>query len=167
MSGHAVDHSLLPCRVGSEGYNEGSMRRLPNGEILAVLRTGNERDFKCQDNPIMWSISRDEAKNWSRPRRTSVEGAYPSLAVLSDGLIVMSYGRPGATLVFSADHGRTWTDQTPIAATPYSGYTGVVEIERGVLLIGFGAQNHLAPATGQRTNQLRTARVRYTRKRRG
>ena len=147
--------------LGSEGYNEGSMRRLANGEWLAVLRTGSEKDFKCHDNPIMWSVSRDEGRTWSEPQRTGVEGAYPSLAVLSDGLLVMSYGRPGAMLVFSHDDGRTWTEQTVVDTTPYSGYTDVVELSRGLLLVGFGAKGFLEPVTGSRDDQLRLVRVRY------
>ena len=59
-------------QIGSEGCNEGSMRRLPSGEILAVLRTGNETDPQHHDNPIMWSVSRDEGRTWSPPRRTGV-----------------------------------------------------------------------------------------------
>ena len=148
-------------QLGSEGYNEGSMRRLSNGEWLAVLRTGNERDAKCQDNPIMWSVSNDEGRTWSDPRRTGAEGAYPSLAVLSDGLVVMSYGRPGAMLVFSHDGGRTWTDQTAVDTTPYSGYTDVVELSPGLLLVGFGTKDYLDRTTGSRTDQLRLVRVRY------
>jgi hypothetical protein len=151
--------------LGSEGYNEGTMRRLPGGELLAVLRTGNEKDRACQDNPIMWTTSRDEGRSWTPPQRTGVEGAYPSLAVLSDGLVVMSYGRPGAMLVFSHDGGRTWTDPTVVDATPYSGYTDVVEIGPGLLLVGFGARDYLDPKTGQRSDQLRLARVRYERAR--
>ncbi len=147
--------------VGSEGYNEAAMRRLPSGEWLVVLRTGNETDVNCQDNPIMWSASSDEGRTWSAPKRTGVEGAYPSLAVLSDGLLVLSYGRPGAMLVFSHDNGRTWTDQTAVDTTPYSGYTDVVELSPGQLLVGFGARGFLDPATGNRDDQLRLARVRY------
>ena len=105
-------------QIGSEGYNEASMRKLPNGQWLAVLRTGSEKDFKCHDNPIMWSVSTDEGRTWSKPQRTGVEGAYPSLAVLTDGLLAMSYGRPGAMLVFSHDNGRSWTDQTVVDTTP-------------------------------------------------
>lgn len=149
------------AELGSEGYNEGTMRRLPGGELLAVVRTGNERDLACQDNPIMWTTSRDEGRTWSPPERTGVEGAYPGLAVLSDGLVVMSYGRPGAMLVFSADGGRTWTDATVVDSTPYSGYTDVVQIGPGELLVGYGAQEYLDPKTGTRVNQLRLARVRY------
>ncbi len=148
-------------QIGSEGYNEGSMKRLPGGELLAVLRTGNERDLGCQDNPIMAGISRDEGRTWSPPERTGVEGAFPSLAVLSDGVVVMSYGRPGAMLVFSRDGGRTWTDPTAVDTTAYSGYTDVVEIGPRELLVGFGAAAYLDPATGVRDDQLRLATVRY------
>jgi hypothetical protein len=147
--------------IGSEGYNEGSLRRLPGGELLAVLRTGNEKDLRCHDNPIMWTVSRDEGRTWTTPERTGVEGAFPSLAVLSDGLLVMSYGRPGAMLVFSHDGGRTWTDQTVIDTTAYSGYTDVVEIAPGRLLVGFGVKDFLEAKTGVRTDQLRLAPVRY------
>ena len=152
-------------QIGSEGYNEGSMRRLPDGRLLAVMRTGNERDFLCQDNPIMSSESRDEGRTWSPPRRTGLEGAYPSLAVLSDGQVVISYGRPGAMIAFSTDGGRTWTDRTAIDATPYSGYTDVVEIGPGQLVVGFGAKDSLDTKTGVRDNQLRLAKVRYRPKR--
>ena len=151
-------------RIGSEGYNEGSIRRLRGGELLAVMRTGSEKDPACHDNPIMWSTSSDEGRTWSEPRRTGVEGAYPALAVLDDGLVVMGYGRPGAMIVFSADGGRTWTDPNVIDATPYSGYTDVVQTAPGELLVGFGTRDYLNPKTGYRQNQLRLARVKYRRK---
>ena len=152
------------AQLGSEGYNEGSMRRLPQGDWLAVLRTGNASDVNCQDNPIMWSLSRDEGRTWAEPARTGVQGAFPSLAVLPDGVVVMSYGRPGAMLVFSTDGGRTWTDPTCVDATPYSGYTSVASLGPGELLVGFGVQHRLDPQTGQREDQLRLARVHYVRK---
>ncbi|MBM3335808.1 exo-alpha-sialidase [Candidatus Sumerlaeota bacterium] len=155
--------TIAYAHIGSEGYNEGSMRRLPNGEWLAVMRTGNANDFNCQDNPIMWSVSRDEGATWSEPARTGVAGAFPSLAVLPDGVAVMSYGRPGAMIAFSADGGRTWTDPTCVDATPGSGYTDVVGVGPGELLVGFGAQNFLDPTTGERDSMLRLARVRYER----
>jgi len=151
-------------QIGSEGYNEGSMRRLPDSSWLAVMRTGNARDFNCQDNPIMWSASRDEGRTWSKPQRTGLKGCYPSLAVLGDGSLVMSYGRPGAMIAFSPDGGRTWTDATCVDATVGSGYTDVVELEPGLLLIGFGTQGFLDPQTGERANGLRLARVRYARR---
>jgi len=126
-----------------------------------VLRTGNASDINCQDNPIMWSASRDEGRSWSEPARTGVQGAFPSLAVQPDGVIVMSYGRPGAMLVFSRDSGRTWTDPTCVDATPYSGYTSVASLGPGELLVAFGVRDWLNPQTGSRENQLRLAPVHY------
>jgi hypothetical protein len=151
------------AQLGSEGYNEGSMRRLPDGDWLAVLRTGNATDAKCQDNPIMWTRSRDEGRTWSEPARTGVQGAFPSLAVLPDGVVAMSYGRPGAMVIFSTDGGRTWADPTCVDATPYSGYTSVASLGPGELLVGFGVMHRLEPQTGQRENRLRLARVQYER----
>lgn len=148
-------------QIGSEGYNEGSMRRLPSGEWLAVMRTGNANDLNCQDNPIMWSVSRDEGRIWSKPARTGLQGAFPGLAVLPDGGVVMCYGRPGAMIAFSADGGRTWTDPTCVDATPSSGYADVVSVGPGELLVGFGAQGFLDPKTGERDSMLRLARVRF------
>jgi hypothetical protein len=147
-------------QIGSEGYNEGSMRCLPDGSWLAVMRTGNAHDLDCQDNPIMASFSRDEGRTWSKPQRTGLKGCYPSLAVLSDGSLVMSYGRPGAMIAFSGDGGRTWTDETCVDATVGSGYTDVVELEPGLLLVGFGTQGYFDGRTGERTDGLRLARVR-------
>jgi hypothetical protein len=147
--------------IGSEGYNEGVMRRLPGGPWLAVLRTGSASDFACQESPLMWSASRDEGRTWSQPARTGLKGVYPGLAVLGDGQLAVSYGRPGAMIAFSADGGRTWTDPTCVDPTPSSGYTDVVEVEPGVVLVGFGAVGYRDPRTGQRANMLRVARVRY------
>ena len=149
------------AQIGSEGYNEGSMRRLPDGSWLTVMRTGNARDLQCQDNPIMGSTSRDEGRTWSPPQRTGLKGCYPSLAVLRDGRLVMSYGRPGAMIAFSADGGRSWSDATCVDATVGSGYTDVVEVGPGQLLVGFGAMGFVDPRTGERTTGLRLAPVRY------
>lgn len=151
------------AQIGSEGYNEGSMRRLPDGDWLAVLRTGNASDANCQDNPIMWTRSGDEGRTWSEPARTGVQGAFPSLAVLPDGVVAMSYGRPGAMVVFSTDDGRTWTDPTCVDATPYSGYTSVASLGLGEVLVGFGVMHRLDEQSGKRENQLRLARVHYER----
>lgn len=147
--------------VGSEGFNEASMKRLPDGTWLTVMRSGSESDLHCQDNPIMRSASRDEGRTWSRPERTGLEGCFPSLAVLNDGRLAMSYGRPGAMLAFSADGGRSWTDVSCVDATPYSGYTDVVEIGPGSLLVGFGAKGYLDEPIAQRRDELRLAVVRY------
>lgn len=110
---------------------------------------------------ILRTVSRDEGRTWSEPDRTGLECVFPGLAVLSDGRLAMSYGRPGALVAFSDDGGRTWTDETIVDTTPWSGYTDVVELRPGVLLVGYGARDYIDPQTSDRSNQLRLAEVCY------
>ena len=147
--------------IGSEGYNEGAMETLPDGRLIAVMRTGNMRDANCQDNPIMVSVSNDGGATWSAPRRTGAHGAFPDLAVLSDGNLALSYGRPGANIVFSRDHGTTWSDHTSVDPTPYSGYTSICEVGPGEILMAFGTKGRIDPQTGERSDGIRLARIRY------
>jgi len=150
--------------IGSEGYNEGSMKRLANGDLAVVLRTGSMKDARCQDNPIMFSRSADGGKTWSKPRRTGAHGAFPDLLALSDGVLALSYGRPGAAVMFSVDEGETWCNRTVVDATPYSGYTTITETAVGEILIAFGTKDYIDPESGDRDTAVRLARVRYARK---
>ena len=148
-------------QIGSEGYNEGSMKRLPNGELGVALRTGSMRDAKCQDNPIMFARSADGGVTWSVPRRTGVHGAFPDLLALDDGTLAISYGRPGAAIVFTTDGGETWTGHTVIDATPYSGYTTIVQSGEREILMAFGTKDYIDPKTGEKDSHVRLKRVRY------
>jgi hypothetical protein len=57
--------------------------------------------------------------------------------------------------------GKTWTDRTALDATPYSGYTSMVELAPGVILAAFGAKQYVDPANGAVSNDLRLVKVRY------
>lgn len=150
--------------IGTEGFCEPVIRRLPDGHLLAMLRTGgNNRPF-WQDNPLCQTISKDGGKTWAAPHRTGVEGVAPDLCVMSDGTLACSYGRPGADLMLSADGGRTWTDHTCVDPERYSGYTAVCEVEPGVLLYGYGVMNGIEPTSDRRSNQLWVTRVQVRRR---
>jgi len=149
--------------IGTEGYCEPVIRMLPNGELLGLPRTGgNNRRFH-QDNPLCVTRSTDNGKTWSEPVRTGFEGVSPDLVVMSDGTLACSTGRPGAWVLLSTDNGYTWGDAISLDPERYSGYTAITEVEPGVLLVGYGAMNRLNPETGERSNVLRTVRVRLTR----
>lgn len=143
--------------IGSEGYNEGAIEKLPNGEIVAVLRTGNMTDLTWQDNPVMVSRSSDGGRSWKKPWRTGVNGAFPDVALLSGGMLALSTGRPGAYVLFSADNGDTWQDLTLVDAAEYSGYTALIETRPGELLVAFG-EGFIRPGS---ENRVRMAYVRY------
>jgi len=150
--------------LGNDGYSELVIRGLPNGEILALVRTGGNSNPGWQDNPLMMSRSTDGGKTWAPVRRTGVEGCWPDVCAMSDGTLASTTGRPGAFIMFSTDKGHTWADVTPIDAQRYSGYTAVCELSPGELLVGFGARQWLDLETGQRTDQLRLTRIKVRRK---
>lgn len=143
--------------IGSEGYNEGAIQKLPNGEIVAVLRTGNMNDRAWHDNPVMVTRSSDGGRTWLKPWRTGINGCYPDLAVLSGGMLALSSGRPGAYVLFSSDNGDTWHDLTLVDAAYYSGYTALIETRPGELLVAFG-EGYERP---NMKNYVRMAHVRY------
>ncbi len=146
---------------GSEGWNEGSLRRLPDGRLIAAVRSGSESSH-WKDNPLCMFFSEDEGKTWSGPHRSGIDGVYPSLVVMSNGLLACSYGRPGAKIMFSADNGETWTDHTLVNPERYSGYTWIGEVAPGELLYGYGLRNGLDPETGERRNMLRLVNIRVS-----
>jgi hypothetical protein len=148
-------------RIGSEGYNEGTFRRLPDGDLLVVMRTGSMVSDITQDNPIMMSRSEDGGRTWAKPWRTGANGAYPNLLVLSDGMLALSSGRPGAFIMFSNDRGATWADRCVVDATPYSGYTSMVELAPRTILCAYGAKNYIDPESGETSNVIRLVRITY------
>ena len=147
---------------GSEGWNEGALRRLPNGDLIAAVRSGSDSAV-WKDNPLCLFFSSDEGQTWSPPHRCGIDGVYPSLVVMSNGILACSYGRPGAKIMFSKDNGKTWTDHTSIHPERYSGYTWIVEVSPGELLYGFGLRNGLDPETGERRDMLRLTNIHVSR----
>lgn len=143
--------------IGSEGYNEGTLAVLADGEIVAVLRTGNMTDVACQDNPVMVTRSADGGRTWKKPWRSGVNGAYPVVATLSDGRLALSTGRPGAYVLFSSDRGDTWHDLTRVDSEDHTGYTALIETVPGEVLVAFG-EGYLRTDI---ENRVRMATVRY------
>lgn len=135
--GHAWLGFDGPC----EASVAGSDRR-----IICVARTGTKMftPFEAAKSAIrmLQAVSHDGGKSWKRGA-LRMEGVYPRLCVMKNGLFVLTYGRPGNHMAFSGDQGRTWVAETPLtpADANTSGYCDVVEVTPGKLLVVFDAFN--------------------------
>jgi Neuraminidase (sialidase) len=128
-------------------YYEPVVLELADGHLLAMHRVG-----RCQDgrNGLFWqNESRDGGKTWTKPYETKItSGACPRLLKLSDGRILLTYGRRykpfGLFGRLSTDSGKTWSDASwLLRAAPNSnqGYSSSVEITPGQVFTACYAQN--------------------------
>lgn len=143
---HWTYHGMIACDDENQplhGYCEPSVTLLPNGSLLAALRT--ERGWETnQRTGIMYlAQSYDGGKNWSLPRAINPFGVFPHLLMLKNGITVLSFGRPGVNLLFNADgHGDKWEGLTLLVNegqrfTRTSGYTSLVSTGPDSFLISY------------------------------
>lgn len=143
--------------IGSEGFCEPSIARLRNGRLIAVMRVGSRE-------PMYQCYSLDGGRTWTKPECINARSVEPDLLLMSNGVLVCSYGRPGAWIMFSADGtGERWTDHTEIDPCPSWDYTSIVEIEPGVLLYAYDHQGMTDPSSGKKVNAIRLRTVRVER----
>lgn len=88
---------------GGEGPCESALARLKGGRLLCVFRLDSGK-------PYGHAFSSDEGRTWTTP--AVLKGCFsvqPSLAVLPDGMVALSGGRPGLFLWLNTDgKAATW-----------------------------------------------------------
>ena len=99
------DHTLVAA-----GHNETGLLLLPNGELLAAMRT---RD---RGQRLTVSRSADQGRTWSEPTDVTGESEHPAdLTLLSNGWVLMVFGVRhdpwGVQGLISRDEGRSWSEQ--------------------------------------------------------
>ena len=114
---------------------------LADGTLLAMLRTTDGLGV----GPLYSSRSSDLGKTWSKPVVVNPSGVMPRLLRLGNGVLVLSYGRPGAEVRFSFDgRGATWSE--PVKLVPLSsadvqadscGYTSLLPLSDDSFLIAY------------------------------
>jgi len=114
--------------MGEEGPNEAGLVRLSESRLYCIYRTGN--------NVYMgeaWSF--DDGKTWTPAKSTWLRGVAPHLRLMRNGLLVCTFGRPGVKIMFSTDEGKRWAGITSIFDGASTGYTDLIEVEPGKLLV--------------------------------
>jgi len=135
-----LSRGLFPPERTRGGGCELGLIRLANGHLLMAGRTG-EHGYPNERMLFVWS--RDGGATWVDPSQLHVEGRpllgiFPQFALMSNGLLAMTWGRTGyaATgVAFSLDGtGQTWTDFAPIP-DDMGGYNDIVQTGPGRLLL--------------------------------
>lgn len=131
----------------TRNYYEPCVLELSDGHLLGMHRVG-----RCQDgrNGLFWqNESLDGGKTWTEPIETNISsGACPRLLKLSDGRVLLTYGRRyqpfGLYARLSTDGGKNWSDTSwLLRAAPGSnqGYSSSIEIKPGLVFTACYAQN--------------------------
>ncbi|MBQ8214076.1 MAG: exo-alpha-sialidase, partial [Clostridia bacterium] len=93
---------------GFGGLSEATMSLMPDGSIVMLLRTGDNR-------PCYMVRSTDECKTWSEPVKFDEVGVRPFIVTLDCGVTLASYGRDGLFLRATSDpSGLEWQDHIEI-----------------------------------------------------
>jgi hypothetical protein len=95
----------------TDGYSgqEHSLQRLPNGDLLCVMRTEMGDKPGCS-RFLAVARSTDNGYTWSAVEELAPFSVTPLLMTLDNGTVAVAYGRPGVYVKASADSGHTWTD---------------------------------------------------------
>ncbi|MBP86335.1 MAG: hypothetical protein CMJ64_06430 [Planctomycetaceae bacterium] len=141
-------HTMLAQGAkGTRDYYEPCLLESEDGHLLGMHRVG-----RCQDgrNGLFWqNESTDGGKSWTEPVETNItSGACPRLLNLSDGRILLTYGRRyepfGLYARLSEYGGKNWSNTSWLlraAPSGNQGYSSSVELAPGRIFTACYAQN--------------------------
>ena len=129
------------ARSRTQGFTEPGSAFLADGSLLVMLRTTDGLGV----GPLYSSRSSDLGKTWSKPAVVNTFGVMPRLLRLRNGVLVLSYGRPGAEVRFSLDgRGEVWTDplrlvsaESPDVQADSCGYTSLLAVSDDSFLVAY------------------------------
>ena len=159
--------TLAPLASDSVSFAEPHVLQLPSGRVIMMIRADPRSVGNREARGVMWeSYSDDDGKTWVKPFATPLWGHPPSLALLSDGRVLCTYGyrRPpyGQRACLSND-GVHWDLQDELvlrADAPNGdlGYPASIELEPGTILTVYyqpdvpaGTIQQMNPPDPQRT----------------
>ncbi|NLX54884.1 MAG: exo-alpha-sialidase [Planctomycetaceae bacterium] len=125
------------------GYCEPSVEVMPDGSLLAALRTEGGMEADQKTGVLYLAQSCDGGLTWSTPRAVNPFGVFPQLLRLDNNIVVLAFGRPGVNLLFNVDgRGERWQGLTLLVNegqrfTHTSGYTSLVATGADRFLIAY------------------------------
>lgn len=132
---------------GKDGPCEPALISVEGNELICVMRTGVGGQYDPAgvgniSQPMLLARSRDGGETWTHHKMSQI-GVMPKLLRLSNGVLALLTGRPGNTLYFSTDEGRSWGREVSISPPNVgtTGYADMTEVEPGKLLIVYDMIN--------------------------
>lgn len=120
------------------GFNESDLLALPNGELLCFMRAVVGGGIR----PLYMSMSNDGGGTWSNAFPVADRGVSPYACRMSNGTIVVVYGRPGNWLMFSVDEGNSFFGHFQFYMGPKMfdawNYCALEEVAPDKLLVVYG-----------------------------
>ena len=125
--------STVACdpHLGWEGFCEGTVVLLDNGDLLCVMRNG---EHGAPGEEMFQARSRDLGRTWEPPERLIARGVWPRARRLANGILVCAYGRPGCQLMVSLEGDGTDWQYHPVADDRSRAYSGIAEVGEGEVL---------------------------------
>jgi hypothetical protein len=148
--------------VRGEGFNETSLLVLPDGKILSFMRSGasyqaslgsfnnNDWDTKMpfsygKQTSIYLSISKDGGGSWSNVDPITSYGVWPDSVLMENGIVALTYGRPGNWIMFNDGKSESWGPIIPFYNGLYppdcGNYISMDEIAPNILLVVYSRTN--------------------------
>jgi hypothetical protein len=130
-----------------DGFSEPQIALLPDGSILAFLRTTDGNGV----GPLYWTRSLDGGDTWMPPAVFDHLGVWPQVQVLKNGVILVAYGRPGLFLRSAIDPaGKRWGMRRAIVEPGELGqdtcsYASLLALPDGGALIAYSDFHVLGP----------------------
>jgi hypothetical protein len=127
-----------------DGFTEPQAAALPDGSTIALLRTTDGNGV----GPLYWARSLDGGATWDLPRVFDHFGVWPQIAVLTSGVILAAYGRPGLFLRAARDPGgKKWGPRIAIVEPGELGqdtcsYSSLLPLPDGGALIAYSDFNY-------------------------
>lgn len=127
---------------GNHGPAEPGIVLTKNEELVCLIRTGSDGFSLSKSTAMLLAKSCDYGRSWEH-KRMHIPGVMPSIIELQNGVLVATFGRPGNSLIFSIDEGRTWGNEVCITPPDIktSGYLDIMEISPNRLLVVYDAYN--------------------------
>jgi hypothetical protein len=153
--------AVTPAGLSIEGRSEPTMARASNGDLVVVMRQSAQIspavcDGSRQGAGLVISRSSNDGATWTSAgslagtglNTGNVSSADPHLTTMPGGQLMLSYGRPGNTILISSDgNGTAWSNLTTTVTGTSSGYTSIVPLtENTALQLGDRGSNWCFPA---------------------